>query len=150
VSEVAAGLAGVILLVIGLLHLAWVRTAWPCASRAELARNVVGRPQGDLPPIFGLLSLLVGGLLVAAGLLVTAAADLVTADLVPVVVPDHLVRLGAQAIAAVLAVRGAAGLVQSGLGLGDAPERYRQFDLRVYSPLCLVLAALILIGTAGA
>jgi hypothetical protein len=145
VSQVAAALAGVALLAIGLLHAAWVLTPWPCASRAELARNVVGRPGGDLPPVFAPLSLLVAVLLGAAALLVTG-----TADLVPDGLPDGLVALGAGGVAGVLTLRGVAGLVQSGLRLVDAPERYRQLDLRVYSPLCLALAALVLISITGA
>ena len=144
-SAVAGGVAGFALAVIGAFHVSWVRSPWPCGSRQELARNVVGRPDGDLPPIFAPLSILVAAMLGVAAHLVAAKADLVPAGL-----PDGLVSAGAWGVAAVLFVRGVAGLVQSGLELGDAPARYRSLDLRVYSPLCLALAALIVVVIVSA
>jgi hypothetical protein len=145
VSALAGTLAGATLLVIGAFHIWWVRSPWPCATREDLARNVVGRPEGDLPPVFAPLSILVGSLLGVAAHLVAAKADVIPAGL-----PDPLVSVGAWCVAGVLVVRGAAGLVQSRLELGDAPARYRTLDVRVYSPLCLALAALIVVVIVSA
>ena len=122
-----------------------MRSPWPCATRQDLARNVVGRPEGDLPPIFVPLSILVGALLGVAAHLVAAKADVVPAGL-----PDGLVTAGAWGVAVVLLLRGAAGLVQAALELGHAPLRYRYLDLRVYSPLCLVLGALVVVVIVSA
>ena len=144
-SAVAGSVAGIALAVIGGFHVWWARWAWPCASRQELARNVVGRPDGDLPPIYAPLSILVAAMLGAAAHLVAAKADLVPAGL-----PDGVVSAGAWGVAAVLFVRGVAGFVQSGFELGDAPVRYRSLDLRLYSPLCLALASLIVLVIVSA
>ena len=144
-STIAGGVAAAVLLVIGAFHVWWVRSPWPCATRQDLARNVVGRPEGDLPPIFAPLSILVGALLGVAAHLVAAEADVVPAGL-----PDGLVTAGTCGVATVLFVRGVAGFVQSGLELGVAPARYRHLDVRVYSPLCVALAALIVVVIVSA
>jgi hypothetical protein len=140
VSALAGGVVGLALVVIGALHVLWVYSPWPCRTRDELARNVVGRPTGDLPAIFAPLSVLVAALLVAAAHVVAA-----TAGIVPSFLPDVVVSVGAAGVAVVLGTRGVAGLAQSGLGLGEAPARYRHLDVRVYSPLCLALTALVLV-----
>lgn len=139
-NDIAGMLAALALFVIGAFHVWWVRSPWPCRTRAELARNVVGRPDGDLPPVYTPLSFLVAALLVLAAHLVAAKADLVPAGM-----PDGVLTAGTWGVAAVLALRGVTGLVQSGFELGDAPARYRDLDVRVYSPLCLALAALIVV-----
>lgn len=55
--------------------------------------------------------------------------------------PRRAERLAVRAIPAALTVRGVGGLVTSGLRLGRITELYRRWDLRLYSPLCLLLAA---------
>lgn len=142
--EVTAVLAGTALAVIGGLHVLWAATPWPLPSRADLARDVVGRRSEDLPPIFAPLSVLVGVLLVAAAYLVVAEAAVL-----PAVPSSGLVTAGTWAVAAVLALRGVAGFVDSGLGVSQAPPTYRRLDVRVYSPLCLVLALLIAVVALG-
>jgi len=139
-SAAAGSVAVAALLVIGAFHVLWVRSSWPFATRQEFGRNLVGRPDGDLPTTFARQSLGVAALLVAAAFLVAAKADLV-----PGGIPVGLITVGAWGVAAVLSVRGIAGLVQSGLELGEVPARYRHLDLRVYSPLCLALATLIVV-----
>lgn len=144
-SAVAGGVAAAALLVIGGFHVVWVRSSWPFATRREFIRNLGGRADGELPPTFALQSLGVAALLSVAAFLVGAKADLV-----PGGVSTTLVTVGAWGVAAVLAIRGIAGLVQSGFELGDVPARYRYLDLRVYSPLCLVLSGLIVVTVVSA
>jgi len=144
-SSVAGWVAAAALLVIGAFHVLWVRSSWPFATRHEFVRNLGGRADGELPATFALQSLGVAALLVAAAFLVAAKADLV-----PGGIPSGLITVGAWGVTAVLSVRGLAGLVQSGLEIGDAPARYRYLDLRVYSPLCFVLSALIVVAIVSA
>lgn len=144
-SAVAGGVAAAALVVIGAFHVLWVRSSWPFATRREFIRDLGGRPNGELPTTFALQSLGVAALLGAAAFLVAAKADLV-----PGGVSTTLVTVGAWGVAAVLTVRGVAGFVQSGFELGDAPARYRFLDLRVYSPLCLVLSTLIAVAIVSA
>jgi len=123
------------LIAIGGLHVAWgLGSAFPFASRAELADAVIGTSDVPPPAACGAVA---GALFVAAGL----AAD------VPIG-PRSLRRLGRATVASVLAARGVVGL----LGLTDAvspgstSERFRSLDRRFFAPLCLLLAE----GTATA
>jgi hypothetical protein len=58
----------------------------------------------------------------------------------------RLSRLGARAVTVVLATRGAFGMAGRTdlLASGSSSERFRSMDRRVYSPVCLTLAALAL------
>jgi hypothetical protein len=60
----------------------------------------------------------------------------------------RLSRLGARAVTGVLAIRGAFGMAGRTdlLASGTSSERFRSMDRRVYSPVCLTLAALSLPG----
>jgi hypothetical protein len=125
------------LAVIAAFHVVWAITPWPLATREDLARDVVGRPGGDLPAIFPTLSFLVAGMLGAAAYLVVVQSGALSSGL-----PDRLVELGTWGVAVVLLGRGVLGMIQSGAGFGDAPASYRRLDLRFYSPLCLTLGGL--------
>ncbi|MFG2292076.1 DUF3995 domain-containing protein [Streptomyces sp. NPDC048603] len=131
----AAGVGAAGMFAAGALHAAWPFTPWPLASHAELAEVVVGVTEDRLPSVP--LTLGVAGLLGAAGYLVLSGGRLA-----PAVGPEKLNRLGLWTVAGVLAARGAGGLVQSGLRMGEAPDSYRFWDLALYSPLCLTLAGL--------
>ncbi|MFJ9766333.1 DUF3995 domain-containing protein [Streptomyces erythrochromogenes] len=126
----AGGLAA-----IAALHAVWVRSPWPLGSPAELAEVVVGAEQEALPSAAATAA--VAGLLAAASGMVLDGAR-----------PDsalgraRLVRAGLWTVSAVLAARGLGGLVVSGLDLQQAPARYTEMDLRLYSPLCLALSSL--------
>ncbi|MFE6910026.1 DUF3995 domain-containing protein [Streptomyces erythrochromogenes] len=117
------------------LHAVWIRSPWPLGSPAELAEVVVGTEQEALPSAAATAA--VAGLLAAASGMVLAGAR-----------PDsalgraRLVRAGLWTVSAVLAARGLGGLVVSGLDLQQAPARYTEMDLRLYSPLCLALSSL--------
>lgn len=124
-----AGSAG--LLALAGLHAAWgAGAAWPFRDRAALADAVVGAP--DVPGPAACLA--VSGALAAAGALVGGF---------PARRPA-LRRLGVAGVTAVLAGRGALGLAGRTrlISPASASPRFTRLDRRVYSPLCLALAAL--------
>lgn len=124
----AAGLGA-----IGALHVVWATgSPWPMGDRRLLTDAAVGSDGDQPPPPAACL---------AVAALLAAAAALV--DGRPRALPG-LSRLGAGGVVAVLATRGALGLAgrTDALSPGSVSERFRRLDRRVYSPLCLSLAAL--------
>jgi hypothetical protein len=133
--QVVAFITGLVLAAIGVLHLVWLFSPWPLATHEALARTVVGRPAGDLPlAFFRPATVAVALALALAGYLVAVEGGVLASGL-----SEGLVNLGTLGVAVVLLARGALGLIQSGLRVGDAPASYRRLDLAVYSPLCLML-----------
>ena len=123
------------LLAIGGLHVVWsTGSSWPMKDRRLLTDAVVGS-KDDLPPS-------PAACLAVAGLLGTAAT---LVDGRPRALPA-ISRLGATGVVAVLATRGALGLAgrTDVLSPGSVSDNFRRLDRRVYSPLCLTLAALSL------
>jgi len=55
---------------------------------------------------------------------------------------------GQSAVAAVMLVRDAGGMVTSAMRLGTATDEFRHWDLRLYSPLCLALGTAALAARA--
>jgi hypothetical protein len=111
-------------------HLAWGRgSTFPFPDAAALADAVAGRRA--VPPRGACFA--VAGALTAAALLVADRPRL----------PRGIQRLGVTGVAAVLATRGALGLAgrTDVVSPGSASARFRRLDRRVYSPLCLALAA---------
>lgn len=119
----------VVLGAIGLLHVVWVFSPWPLRSREEFAARVVGVPEARLPSPG--LTIVVAALVAVAAYLVAARGGVVGAP-----GPAWLTAAGAGGVAAVLLLRGVSGLVRS--TRADTP--FARLDVRVYSPLCLVLA----------
>ncbi|GAB2967863.1 DUF3995 domain-containing protein [Saccharothrix stipae] len=121
--------AGVLVLV-GALHVLWIFSPWPLRSREEYARLVVDVPPERLPS---------AGLTLVVALALGLAAYLVIgrADLVGVPGPSWLPVAGTAGVAAVFLLRGAGGFVVS----SRRSTEFARLDLRVYSPLCVVLAA---------
>ncbi len=116
-----AGLAGV--------HLAWAAgSAWPAASRADLAAEVVG---ADHVPSAAACAGVAGLLTVAAAAVGDGSGARRTGPV------GRAAGLGA---AAVLAGRGVAGLAANPW-LRRSRPRFAARDARIYSPLCLALAA---------
>jgi hypothetical protein len=148
-----AGLVGVVGLAgAGALHVAWARgSTWPAADAADLADLVVGRAptDGDAGPAAmpgAGASVAVAGLLGAAALLTAGASGLVP---VGTGRAQHLARLGARTAAGVLLARGSAGLLVSSLGIDGASDRFRTWNRRLYSPLCLGLGSAVAASTRG-
>jgi hypothetical protein len=115
-------LASAALLAISGLHVAWgLGASWPRIDR---------EPAGSMAcfAVAGLLG-------VAAGLVAGRPRR-----------APRLSRHGARAVTGVLATRGAFGMAGRTdlLASGASSERFRSMDRRVYSPVCLTLAALSL------
>jgi len=133
--DVSTGFAATGLGTIAAVHLAWAAgSSWPLADRSELADAVVGRAGGGVPPPSACVAV-AGALTIASALIGGRPA-----------VDPRLRRAGARATVAVLGVRGSLGLLGRTdiLSPGSASPRFRRLDRRIYSPLCLALAALAL------
>jgi hypothetical protein len=115
------------------LHVVWATgSPWPLKDQAGLADKVAGRSSGSAPSAAACLAV--------AGLLATAAA-LVSGR--PRRFPS-VSRLGAAGVVATFTVRGGFGIAgrTDMLVAGSISEAFRARDRRVYSPICLTLAAL--------
>ncbi|MGC0420153.1 DUF3995 domain-containing protein [Embleya sp. AB8] len=132
-TKLAGGTTAIALGAAGALHGIWTFSPWPLADRAEFARKVVGVAEADLPAPE--LTAAVAAALGAASYVIAAGADLV-----PQLGPRRLLRQGVWGVAGVLLLRGAVGLVSSGL-TGRSTDFTRR-DLALYSPLCLTLGGL--------
>ncbi|HLM17287.1 MAG TPA: DUF3995 domain-containing protein [Acidimicrobiia bacterium] len=124
------GATATTLLAIAGLHVLWGRgSTFPFGDRDGLNDAVIGRTSTPTPSAC---------FAVAAAL--TAAAGLV-AD-VPRL-PRGVQRLGVTGVAVVLASRAALGFSghTDAVSPGSASPRFRRLDRRLYSPLCLALAA---------
>lgn len=118
------------LLAIGALHLSWGRgSTFPFSERDDLNESVIGRSTTPSP---GACHAVAGALTVAAALV----ADVPR-------LPRSLQRLGVSGVALVLASRAALGFAgRTDLASpGSVSSRFRRLDRRLYSPLCLALAA---------
>ena len=119
-----------VLFFLAAMHANWARgSSWPASDRRRLAERVIG---GDEMPSAG-ACLVVTALLVLGGSLVAGWPGS----------KPRLQRVGAAGVAATLAVRGLVG------ALGLTPltsETFLWWDRRLYSPLCLLLAALSAAG----
>jgi hypothetical protein len=118
---------------LSVLHLAWAAgSSWPMGDRRALTDAVVGRRDGVFPPP--------AACVLVAGALGAGAAS-VLADGGPA---PGLRAAGARACVAAFALRGAAGMCGRTdlLSPGSCSPRFRALDRRIYSPLCLALAAL--------
>lgn len=112
------------------IHVAWGRgSSFPFANKLALSDAVIG---SEAVPSAGACYAVAAALLTASALVVDAP-----------VAPRRVRRLGRRVVGGVLAVRGVAGLLgrTDVLSPGSASPRFRRLDRRVYSPLCLALAA---------
>lgn len=139
--EVTALIAAVLMAAAGLIHAFWAfGGVWPAADGRALAKAVTGEKQERMPDMAACL--IVFALLASAAVIVSDRAGLL--DLPG---PNWIVTVGAWVIVAVLAARGLVGLITS-LWARRA-TRYQRLDVAVYSPLCLVIAALCLPAAIG-
>ena len=128
-----------VLVMIGVLHVVWIFSPWPLRSHEEFARLVVGVTEEKLPST---------GQTAAVAVLLGLAAYLVVgrADLVAVPGPAWLSLVGTAGVGAVLLLRGAGGFAVS----SRQATEFARLDLRVYSPLCVALAACCAVVAFGA
>lgn len=120
------------------LHVAWgLGASWPLADRDALADAVVGR--AEVPP---------AGACWAVACALGGAAALVAGR--PQGLP-RLRRAGAAGVVLVLTGRGLLGFAgrTDAVSPGSSSPRFRELDRRIYSPLCLALAALALPSARG-
>ncbi|MEM1417321.1 MAG: DUF3995 domain-containing protein [Myxococcota bacterium] len=135
-SLVAAGLAAFALAALALLHVYWARGGrWPAEDEVGLVHTVVGATKDERMP--GPLACLA----VAAALAVAALLPLVAAGLVSLPLPPGVARGGTLLAGAVLGLRGALGFFEG--RFRPAVQPYARLNRRLYSPLALWLAALL-------
>lgn len=118
---------------IAAVHVAWgVGSSFPFSTRAELADAVIGTE--EVPPPAACFAV-AGLLFVAAGVVAGRPRS-----------QPRLRRMACVGASSVLALRGGVGLSghTDALSPGSNSQRFLELDRRVYSPLCLALAA----GTA--
>jgi hypothetical protein len=111
-------------------HVLWGRgSTFPFPDRDGLNDAVIGRGSTPSP----------GACFAVAGALTVAGA--LVADVAPL--PRPIQRLGVTGVAVVLAARAAFGFSgrTDAVVPGSTSVRFRRLDRRVYSPLCLALAA---------
>ena len=132
-SAVTAIVLAAILAIIGVLHFCWAAEIyWPFRSREELVRKVLSGT--DVPSAAA--TAVVAVLLVIAGYLALAVRWQALRF-----VPDWCYEWGIWGLAAVLFLRA----VVDPLMTRDGHAEYKRLNLRVYSPLCLVLTALAVV-----
>ena len=133
--DVLAGVAAAILLAVSVLHLIWAAgLPWPARDAASLNALVVGGRTGDpMPPPWACAA-------VALALLLVAAGALAVRGLVTIPAPGA-VRALTWLAAAVLAARGLGGFVEVRWRPHTRAIPYGRWNRRLYSPLCLGLAA---------
>jgi hypothetical protein len=129
-SQSTGRLTAIALVAIAALHAAWgLGASFPFRTREELADSVVG---SDEMPTFR-------ACVTVAAMLVVAA--FIVARIVPL--PKLLRTVALRVIASALATRGIAGALgrTSALSPGSDSVAFSRLDKRLYSPLCLWLAA---------
>ena len=131
VGRASTSVASAALLGLAGLHAVWgLGATWPLPDRASLADAVVGTD--DVPPPAACFA--VAGALGVGAILVGGRPRRVS----------RVRRWGSAGVVGVLAARGVAGLLggTDRLSPGSTSPRFRRLDRRLYSPLCLGLAAL--------
>lgn len=140
--RIAAVAAALVLAALSSLHLVWLRSPWPLTSRERFLETVVGQTDPSSGPS-PWMTLAVACLLAVAAWLVLAGAGFVRGLL-----PHRVLNAMTWILAAVLLLRGAAGLVLSGV-IGQGPASFRFWDLVLYSPLTLALGTVAALVTCA-
>lgn len=143
-ADAAAAVAVFVLVSLAIVHLAWAfGSSWPTKSPSELARLVVGvEASGQMPGrglTLGVVALLLGA----------AAWVLVVRGLVTVPVGDLALKTGAWALVGVFGLRGLGGFFELKLRPHIRATPYATWNVRLYSPLSLLLALSIGIATVA-
>ncbi|MEO0322452.1 MAG: DUF3995 domain-containing protein [Myxococcota bacterium] len=143
-TTLAALVSAAVLVALAVLHLYWARGGrWPGTDEASLARTVVGVPGADRMP--GPLACVA----VALALAVAATLPLAAQGLVGVPIPAGGVRVLTWLAAGVFALRGLGGFFEARFRGGPPVEPFHRLNRQLYSPLCLVLAALLVAASVA-
>jgi Protein of unknown function (DUF3995) len=142
-AERAAGNAVTIaLLAAAALHGAWgFGLRWPGTDSVSLANKVVGG--STFPSSIDCFA--VTGLLTFGAAMISARTRLQSPP--GKNLPAPLIDIGVMAMATVIAVRGAGGMIGSATNLLTTTEEFRRLNLVMYSPLCLAIAGGSLFAT---
>lgn len=134
-APVFAAIAGAIYLALAALHAYWARGGvWPGTDPDSLNRMVVGGPpvmRGPGPA----LTWVVTAILIGAATIVLARAGIIALP-----VPHGWIRAAGLVGASVLVLRGLEGFVDTRLRPDTKDSPFARLNVRLYSPLCLVLA----------
>jgi hypothetical protein len=134
-------LAAAILFSISVLHFYWAFGGrWPGTDDNSLAQTVIGGDENT--PLPSSLACT----MVAAGLLMAAWITLAAQDIVPPVSSGAVNRVAAFALAGVLGLRGLGGFLETRLRPEIQASPYARLNVRLYSPLCLMLAGLVFLA----
>ncbi|MFK5978622.1 MAG: DUF3995 domain-containing protein [Rhizobiaceae bacterium] len=130
----------VVFLDIAIIHGMWgFQIWWPERDEQKLARTIVGSPGIKRMPA-PVQCFVVTAVMIGAAILVLLLGGLWSLPILPL----WLIKWAAMALAAGLLMRGLIGF--TGFWVRLLPEEpFRTFNRRYYSPLCLVLAAGIVI-----
>ncbi len=132
-GDLAAIVACVVLTVIAGIHIYWgLGGRWPGTDEETLARKVVGGSRmPGLVPCF-----VVAVLLFASGGLLAVARGWITLE------PAWWISVGPWVVVGVLACRGVGGFFAYRIRPELRGTPFESLNLRIYSPLCVVLAGL--------
>ena len=139
----AALAAAGVLAALSLLHLYWAGGGrWPGHDEASLARTVVGDPHSARMP--GPVACIA----VAVALALAASLPLAVQGLAAVPVGAGTLRVLTLLAAGVFALRGVGGFFEARFRRGQPVEPFHGLNRRLYSPLCVALAALLALAAA--
>jgi phosphate/sulfate permease len=138
IQKIASVLACLILCLVAAIHIYWALGGyWPGHDEASLVAMVIGSGSRKMPPVVTLLvslSLLVGAWLVLA----------IRGYLRPPW-PSRLFTVAGWVMVGVFALRGTLGMFACKIRPADPGAPFEILNLIIYSPLCLVIAALIVV-----
>lgn len=130
-TTAAASILFLCLLTVSIAHFLWaVGSPWPIRDPELLARTVVGNP--NIPRVPRFASFMVAILVLIAAIIGTSLGDEASGGV--------LLTLAGAGLALVFAVRGILGYTP-GWRAKFPLEPFATLDRRVYSPLCLIVAA---------
>ncbi len=132
-----------VLAAIAALHTYWAFGGlWPAESTLELVKTVIGAPDWSQMPSRQ-MTMMVAGLIFAAGLVALVAGDVIALGSGRAGV-RWVARIGVAVLALVFLARGAAGYL---VARDDwvRTEPFATYDLFLYSPLCLAIGAAFVI-----
>ncbi|MBU0515030.1 MAG: DUF3995 domain-containing protein [Proteobacteria bacterium] len=139
IQKVAAVLACLILCIVAAIHIYWAWGGyWPGNDEASLVAMVMGSGSRKMPAVVTLM--------VALALLVGAWLVLAIRGYLRPPWPGWLFTVAVWAMVGVFALRGSVGLFLSKIRPADAGAPFERLNLIIYSPLCLVIAALIVVA----